>query len=240
MCVNEKIKSIVVMLFVLTVTIIIPSCGGSKEITYEMKSLSQVIKAGDDTVVMDLTVNYPELSGGSDKSTIEKLNMEFYYIARIEYDKTAADFSSEALESYDTGYVPMPYEFSTTVAVMYLKNDIISLLYTQYAYLGGAHPSTYQISYIYNTKSGELLQPQDIMGGTFDEVIAQVKQLFIDDVNNHPDDYFENAIEMINELDDAVIRYYLDDTGLVFYINTYEIAPYSSGIRSVKIPFEVN
>ena len=234
---NKKSKLITITLLLLTAIIIMPSCGGSKEITYEMKSLSQVVIANDDTVVLDVMIYYPEITGGLSKSVTEKLNMEFYGIA--ERDSMASDFSDEALEAYDEGYVQMPYEFSTTVAVEYLKNDIISLVYNQYVYLGGAHPSTYESSYTYNTKNGELLQPQDIMGGTHDEIIAQVKQLFIDDVNNYPDDYFDDSIEMINEVSDEAIGYYLNDTGLVFYMNHYEIAPYSSGIRSVMIPFEV-
>jgi Protein of unknown function (DUF3298). len=241
MRVNEKMKSAVLTVLIIALIAIMSSCGEAKELTYEMKSLSQTVIAPDDTVLMNITVYYPEITDGVSKSVMEKLNMEFYSIAKTEYDRISVEYVKPILEEYaDMGMIMYgPYEFSMNFNVTYGKNSIVSLLYDYYVYLGGAHPSTYQHSKTYSIKTGDLLQPQDIMGGTYDEIITQVKQLFIDDVKNYPDDYFDESLEMINSADE-VIEYYLNVTGLTFYVNPYEIAPYSSGIRSVTIPFEVN
>ena len=223
-------------IFVLMIFVIC-SCSESTGITFEPESLSMNVSAPDDTVVMTLTVSYPKLTGGVKKSVMEKMNMEFYNIANSEYNELKTTYSDEALELYNDGFPYMPYEFDTSFVIHYAKNDILSILYTHYLYTGGVHPYTYQTSQTYNTKTGELLQPDDITGDAFDPT-GMAKQLFINDINDNPDDYFENSIELLDEAFDGT-QYFLDDVGLNFYINPYGIASYASGIRFVTVPYEV-
>ena len=245
MCVNNRKISAIIILSMMMIAIFSCSEAPADVITdvnfivnYENKSLSTVVKAPDDTVIMTLSVGYIEITGGLEKSVMEQMNNDFYNAAKTEFDNTLAEYSDEVLQMYDDGFPYMPYEFDTTVTVTYAENDILSVISSWYTYLGGAHPNTIQTSYTYNITTGELMSPDDITGDAFDAV-GQAKQLFTNSINEEPEEYFENAIELLDEAM-ANVQFNLYDDSLVFYLNTYEIAPYSSGVISVSIPFEVD
>ena len=248
MRVNKRRISAMIVLFMMMIAIF--SCSEAPtdndvdnididtDVTFEIKSLSNNVSASDDTVVLTLSVGYIEITGGLEKSVMEKMNTEFYNAAKTEFDNTLAGYSDEALEMHNEDFPYMPYEFETSVVVTYSKNDIFSILSSWYTYLGGVHPNTIQTSYTYNVTTGELMHPDDITGDAYDAV-GQAKQLFTNSINEQPEEYFDNAVE---HLDDAManVQFNLYDNGFIFYLNTYEIAPHATGIISVSMPFEVD
>jgi|GEM_PF-2114516 Protein of unknown function (DUF3298). len=242
MRVNSRIVSSIVALLIFTAIVIVVmiSFSGSEDIIYEIYLLSKTVKAPDESILMTVEIEYPQIISGSSKTMIEKFNMEFYNRARTDYDDIIDTFVDSMLEEFAVeGSVPFtPFTFSTSVEMTYSKNDIISVLYTDFQYAGGAHPNSWQYAYTYNIKNGDLLKPQDIMGITYNEIFVQVRQLFVEDIHNNQIRE-QTALRVIDEEYDA-IKYYLDETGLVFYFDPYEIASYADGRRSVTVPFEVN
>lgn len=245
---TTNVKRIIYILITTVILLtILSSCSNNKETTnYDVVSFitddntfTEIVKADDGNVVLSVMVSYPIITDGGNSSVIEKLNNEFQEAAEYEFNQILELYSDEALEMYNNGYSTTGYEFTTRWEIQSWVDNMISIIFTHYQYTGGAHGGTYQDSYTYNIETGDLLSAEDIIGGTHDEVIAKVKQLFIDKINESPDDYNYNAIDSVNAADD--IKFYLyDDAHLAFYFNEYEIAPYVAGIQTVLMNFSEN
>lgn len=223
---NVNVK---VIIFLIALIMILSSCNNSEPVTAEIESLTEYVYADDGTELMSVVIEYPVVSGE------EELNREFKDTAMNEYETILDTYGYEVLYLYNNGLFNAKYEFITTCQTEIYRDIILSLVFVHIQYTGGAHPNALQESCTYNLNNDELLEAEDIAGGTHDEVIAEAKRLFTIEINSSPDDYYGNAIDIINETDD--IKFYINENNeLVFYFNQYEIAPYAGGIKDITMP----
>ncbi len=107
---------------------------------------------------------------------------------------------------------------------------------SNYSYLGGAHPNSYQTYLNFNRKTGELIQLEDI---TLDQeaVLNVAEQQFRTTYNLSPEDPLTKAGLFENEL---VLpkNFAITNKGLIFLYNPYEIGPYAAGYYEFTIPWE--
>jgi len=196
---------------ILLIMLIISSC--SMQISITMDTKSETVEAADGRIVLTVDVTYPKI---------------------LDYEKQADDFIRSVISDYseDALQDDIMYEFSMDCEVTYNKDNVVSILEKYYCYLGGAHGTPYYHSKTVNIKTGENLTPADFIDREID-----VKQLFIDLINKNPDDFFgEESINMLNEINE--IQFFVTETGLTFYVNPYDIAPYSTGFVMIDVPFE--
>lgn len=218
-----------VIVFLITLVIILSSCNNSEPVTVEIEYLTEYVYADDGTELMSIVIEYPVVSGE------EKLNREFKDAAMNEYETILDTYCYEVRYLYNNGLFNAKYEFITTCQSEIYRGIILSLVFVHYQYTGGAHPNALQESCTYNLNTDELLEANDIIGGTHDEAIAKIKRLFIAEINNSPDEYYGNAIDIVNEVND--IKFYINGMNeLVFYFNQYEIAPYAGGVKYITMP----
>lgn len=226
-------RSVFVISILLILTLVFLSCNDTDEYIVDMKSRSEAIESADGKVVLTVNIMYPHINNVKKDSPAELINL-IYEEGSHNYVRNVVDeYADEALHMYTDGFINTFYEFMVTSTVEFNKDNMLSITQTYVQYTGGAHSNTIQQSAVYDMKTGTELAPNDIIGGTYEETLQNVREMFITNINNHPDDYYENAIEIVNNT--GFINYYLTDESLVFYFNEYEIAPYAAGIITVNL-----
>ena len=109
----------------------------------------------------------------------------------------------------------------------------------EYSYLGGAHPNSYLNFYNFNLQTGELIKLSDLfIEGFEDELNKIAEQIFRDengiskdeDLNKAGYRFEENKFKVNN-------NFSLNDEGIAFFYNSYEIAPYVMGPTKLFISY---
>jgi Protein of unknown function (DUF3298). len=130
------------------------------------------------------------------------------------------------------------YESSTN-EVVYNCNDLLGNAVFIENYTGGAHGSHSIQYYLIDLKTGNIINERDIFVENYQDTLAAVlikniaKQNGLDDIKELEDIGFF-SIEEIYPNDNFMI----DDTGITYLYNEYEIAAYVVGATTVHIPFE--
>jgi hypothetical protein len=127
------------------------------------------------------------------------------------------------------------YNFTSKYKVTYNKNNILSIVLTIYQYTGGAHGSTTQVAYNFDTNTGKIGVLEDFFGEDKDYRSKILKEIRAE-ISKEPQNYF---IETINNLNGIAYNqnFYLEDEAVVVYFDEYEIAPYAAGIPEFRIPY---
>ncbi|MCB4807409.1 DUF3298 and DUF4163 domain-containing protein [Tamlana sp. 62-3] len=139
------------------------------------------------------------------------------------FNSTYNSFSEEVKEATP------PWETQIDVEVMYQSEALASIAITSYVYEGGAHGLTTIIFKNFDLTTGNLIDNVDLFTD-----YKSFKKL--------SETYFDKNIEDKNSLFEPSnfkmpknIAY--SNEGIVLLYNTYEIAPYSTGIIEFLIPY---
>lgn len=114
--------------------------------------------------------------------------------------------------------------------------NTLTILISNYSYLGGAHPNSYQTYLNFNQKTGELIQLEDIIIDQ-EAVLRIAEQQFRTTYDIFPDAPLTNAGLFEKKL---VLpeNFAITKKGLMFLYNPYEIGPYVAGYYQFTIAWE--
>lgn len=132
------------------------------------------------------------------------------------------------------GLEPKPYVINVNNNVTYNKNNILSTTLSLYSYTGGAHGSSVDESFNFDTNTGNSGVIEDFLGNNrnYNKIILDnVKAI----INKNPELYFKEAVDKLNIIPYNQ-KFFLTDKDLVIYFDEYEIAPYVAGIPKFYIP----
>lgn len=198
----------------------------------------------DTKPILELKLEYPQIYGKVSEKCENGFNT--YYLksaartniyVRTEIYKNAVNAYKNSLK---TGF---PFNFMTferTLFNTFNGGSFISLYFDTYKYEGGAHGMTIRTAETWSLTTGGIIPIASFFVKGFDfrryvtERIAQAVTLDLEDKESV---YYKNAPERCKQLFNEK-RYYLSDTGFIFYYPSYSIAPYCAGIRTFEIPFE--
>lgn len=153
----------------------------------------------------------------------------------ISFKNQVENLAKESFEeSKSDNFKFIPYEAIEDYKVTFNNGKLLSVPITFYTYTGGAHGNTIKESYNFNLENGDRLTLKDIFlnNSNYKDTL---KQFIKTSIEENPDIYFDYATDVVDNLDDS-IPFYLTDNSLVIYYGSYDIAPYSSGIREFEIP----
>lgn len=179
-----------------------------------------------------IDLKYPQVSGLANSQVQRNLNLFFRRIAiraRIQGLKCAASLT---LEDYGRSAQCETY---LTYKTAYNQNCLLSLIFSNYQFSGGAHGSTIQSSYTFDIRSGRELKLGDIISTdkeTIDFINSRIKKE-IDRRVAAEELFVLQAFESIGKNP----SFYLSVEGIVFYFQQYEYFPYAAGIQEFTIPF---
>ena len=209
------------------------------------KTTQREAKSKDGTTVLLCKLQYPQIKVNENLSN-QKSMLEVNRLIEIEAMQKfqekcteAVDFTNEFIGEIYQGNLPkpwLPFTVEYSYEVTWNRQKLLSFLATEFEWLGGAHPNTNYYGYIYDIEQGIQLTPSDLL--TLDE--NGVKQYIADEMmllyKKNPNDYFQDEVKELQKLD---FKYgsYLNDEGLVFFFNAYEVAPYVRGKVEVPLKF---
>lgn len=218
--------------------------GGSTEnITYEVQYVNRRYEADDGTPIFELKLARPMLMGEGEG--IEKINTFFEKWSQKKLEEYEADENStrqSALEVYresrDAGWAG-PWGEEYRVSAVKAHSGYVSILMDSYLYEGGAHGMPYREGHVFRLMDGQEVALTDLSGKKQEEWDKLLRARFSKLVSEGEEaQYYEDALELLKERDMKDTGYYFTDTGIIFYLPPYEIAPYSTGYVEIEIPFE--
>lgn len=175
----------------------------------------------DDKIDVDL--QYPELAGLDNKDVQDSLNSIFKKFA--EYAK------NEGLKNAEEVYGVHKYQTNFDYSIKYNQNGLISLIFKDYQYTGGAHGLTIQSSHTFNLNTGEEYKIKDLMNSDADYVT------FISDIVKEK--IAERKLPLLAPFESIKQDedFYLSNSGVVVYFQQYEYFPYAAGIQKFTTEF---
>lgn len=182
---------------------------------------------------ISLILQDPEVA---DKVIIDFLN-------RIDSTRVLADETAQmAQAAYNSSDTWIPYLYHVIFNPTRIDHDVLSLFGTNVLYSGAFHPDRTCLSANYDLITGDVLTLASIMSisATTDDfcqlVLEGLSEMSEGNYlyNNYSDTVKQRFMTDASQ-DEA---WYFSQSGLCFYFAPYEIAPYSSGVISVEIPYE--
>jgi hypothetical protein len=237
--------------------LITAGCGKPQQqkgfVKYEMKSFEKSV--GDTTGkhggYAKVKLDYPEIKEAIDKSTFDIFtnyikDQMFTALFKEGRYKTPEFFIESFLNEYNNAVRDNSAGMSATwfierkIDITFLNDKFICFGFSEFSFLGGAHPNTNLFFSVFDLVSGRKLVPADFfVEGWEDKLTAIAEKNFRATRNLKADEdlsaagfWFKDGKFILNS------NFGLTKDGIVFYYNAYEVAPYAWGSTSVMIPYK--
>ncbi len=193
----------------------------------------------DGNVVLNYHIEYPSIYSNISENSIIKFNM---YNQKLAFDlkkKSENELYKEAVELYkynkENGYPIMVYEVYRNFEITLSNNNIISLYTDEYIFSGGAHGNTVRTSQNWNMLNGMMIPLESLFPYNPYFMIYILKEIN-KQISKEPEIYFDNTCSLVLDTFNPK-SYYLTPKSIIIYFQQYDIAPYSSGIRTFEIEY---
>lgn len=207
------------------------------EFTGGVKFVDKIIKESDKAKRSEINSRYPEIVG-LDPATATKFNelMRKKATTAVEmYKADLADFSAEDIKALPPG-MTLANEGSYNIALA--NNEIISLIFSNYVFTGGAHGSTAISTVNYDLKDnreiefGELFQPSS-------DYLKIISDYSINDLKPRLGDMSDAEWIGKGAAPEAsnFSSWSLTKKGLLITFGQYQVAPYAAGLQTVVVPY---
>lgn len=172
-----------------------------------------------------------------DELTPEQAVDEYVKIYMEDYKSLEDDFKEEKEKSKGAPLASWfsYYEMSSN-EIIFNKANILCYSVNFENYTGGAHGAHAHMNYVLNLKTGDIVTEEDIFIEDFQDTLAL---MLVDKIAE------QNEVENAKELEsigffsvDEIFpngNFLVDEEGITYYFNEYEIAAYVVGITSVKL-----
>jgi hypothetical protein len=197
-----------------------------------------------------LKAEYPILQGGGgveksmNDTILHYVKSAFVFEENAAIEKMSLAKAAQAMVDYydafsnpDSNNFVTPWEIETFGEVIRNSAGILAVSLSNYSFTGGAHPNTTMTLLNFDIKTGKTLQLKDFIR---DE--AKLKKLVEAKFRQERD---LNPRENLNEAgffwEGAFVlpdSFALQNDGILFYYNTYDVAPYAQGPTSFVLTWE--
>ncbi len=196
-------------------------------------------KLTSETEYLTAALQYPQLEGLADEAVQTDVNTVFRQLAETAMatgKKNATEMASYIRDGY-TGAVGK-CETVFDYLVTYNQDGLISIVFIDYQYCGGAHGATTQTAYTIDLTTGLVLSLADVLNNKTDYVP------YINASIRHEIDR-RVATEQLYEFEfdpfvgiSSTTGYYLSNDAVVVYFQEYEHFPYACGIQEFAVSFD--
>ncbi|MEX2585888.1 MAG: DUF3298 domain-containing protein [Balneolaceae bacterium] len=168
---------------------------------------------------------YPE--PGSTPTTPDKLAQDWFR----DYDQ----FVSE-IEDYR-----IPWSLERSVEKIFESQNLISLHFNEYSFTGGAHPHQMDVFQSFIRPEGKKLTLSDLTYDfdSFEQLVDLAEEQFRFSFELLENENLQEAgFHFVDGEFHLTENFAFTDFGLIFYFNTYEVAPYVTGPIAIELPYE--
>ena len=176
-----------------------------------------------------------------DPEVADKVIIDF--LNRIDQTREDAESVAQMAQGDYNGQEDwIPYLYHVTYSPMRIDQGVLSLFGANVTYSGAFHPERVCLSASYDLINGEVLTLGSIMdpnAEASDFCTLVLNGLAEMGSENYLYKGYEDTVKQRFTGDESLDQaWYFSQTGLCFYFAPYEIAPYSSGVITVEIPYE--
>ena len=219
-------------------------------VSYEVKTktFQREAKSKDGQLVLTCKYAFPWIKtekGRPDHIRILSVNQQIEKESMNQFGnacKEAVDFTNEFIGEIYQGdkKVPwLPFQVDFSYEITRNKNQWFSYLVTEFRWLGGAHPDTQYQGYIYDLSTAKLVKPVDLLKKSAKEIKQYIADEMMKLYKENPSYYFEDEVKELQKLK-FEYNSYLNDEGIVFFFNAYEVAPYVTGKVEIPLKYQGN
>lgn len=190
---------------------------------------------------LDITAEYPELTGSENASGFNQLVKTRVTEETAEFKKQMLAVSAEDLKALPAGvnnYIDISYD------IEHADNDLISVSFLESSFTGGAHPNYNYFTITYDLKNGRELSLAELFrpGAKYLEMLSAyaIKDLQsrkAPDSNENmglaQDIFADGATPKAENYD----RWNITKKGLMFTFDPYQVGPYAYGAHFVIVPY---
>lgn len=158
------------------------------------------------------------------------------------FNSAAEEISNRAKTDYTGKSDWQPYFYEILYTPARADLSVLSLFGENNSWVGGSHPSRSCTSSNYDLMTGDVLTLGSIL--THEDALETLCTLLIEEVAEIKaekylfTDYSDIIQNRFAQNESYNESWFFNNTGLCFYFSPYEIAPYSSGVITVTIPYE--
>jgi len=197
-----------------------------------------------------IKIEFIELKNLPDLSAMEKINSKIQKellrpIGRERGNKNFEVLMQNFIDEYNNFKKEFPeaqqeWEIERKAINNFNDDNILSCTFSEYSYLGGAHPNTFLTLTNFNLKSGEIINLSDVL-----------VEGYRNELNNIAEPIFRKDKELTEDIDLTEAGFWFDDDkfsvsknftigkdGLTFFYNNYEITAYAYGPTELFIPYK--
>lgn len=223
-----------------TETVNVPVISKSPLAAVSVPTTTESLIADNGTVIFEYTYQNMSLTL-QDPDVADKIIIDF--LNRIDKTRELAQTTADSAKyAYDGSENWIPFLYHVVYSPTRIDQGVLSLFGTNAVYSGMFHPDRSCVSVSYDLTTGDVLTLASIMSTKAS--VNDFCKLVLEGLSEMSEgDYlYENYAETVKDRfsvdpsqDEAL---FFTQTGLSFYFAPYEIAPYSSGIITVEIPYE--
>lgn len=131
------------------------------------------------------------------------------------------------------------YDLVKSNDILFQDENITSYVVEHYEYTGGAHGSLSKLFYTIDLDKIITITEEDVFKPNYQKELTSklIDALVLQYEVNAPEELIEKGFFDINEIAPNN-NFWLDDKGINYIFNQYEIAPYSMGPIEVNIPYK--
>lgn len=158
------------------------------------------------------------------------------------FNSAAQEISDRAKMDYNAGKDWKNYFYEILYTPTRIDLSVLSLYGENTSWVGSSHPSKNCTSSNYDLMTGDVLTLGSIL--THEDALNSLCDLLIEEVTEIKaekylfEDYSEIIENRFAQNESYNEGWFFSSTGLSFYFSPYEIAPYSSGVITVTIPYD--
>lgn len=195
------------------------------------------------TVVLTLSVQYPEIRLPLDPQAQARINARFRAQAADFTRYASGTLYRQAVREYrnaqEHGYPFRPYDAVMKYEVTFNRDCHLSAWHDRYEFTGGAHGNTVRTSDTFSLRSGRRFALSHFFAPGLNYrrlVLSRILKQAEADMQRNPGIYFDDYKHLILKYFNPE-SYYFTPEGVAVYYQHYEIAPYASGIVTFVIPY---
>ncbi|GAP40664.1 PdaC/SigV domain-containing protein [Flexilinea flocculi] len=193
------------------------------------------IKESFENDILKVSIQYPAVKGLKDQKIQDKLNYEFKQLADLAIQK--GEKNAKELADYAKDFPDMPKKCETyfNYQIKYNQNGLLSLIFLDYQFAGGAHGGTIQTAFTFDLQTGEQFKLQDFFTDDADYLT-----IFNDQIQTLLSQ--RGLLSLLFEPFTGMNLsqpFYLSKNGFVVFYQQYEILPYSEGIQEFQVDYNL-
>ena len=204
--------------------------------TGNIKFTDKTIKEKNAAKRSEIFATYPEISGVDAAEKFNSIVKRKVTESIDAYKKQLADFTAEDIKTLPEA---MSLENQIGYEIVLANNDLVSLIFSDYEFMGGAHGMTTYKTLNYDLKNNRELALTDIVEPNSD-YLKTISEYSIADLKKRVGEMSDDEWIGKGAAADAdnFSNWNLTKKGLMFTFEAYQVAAYAAGPQTVIIPYE--